>query len=274
MSILYIVPTPIGNMEDITLRARRVLSEVDFVACEDSRVGGKLMLLLGLKKPLYAYHEHNKQRAGEVIAERIAAGEDCALITDAGTPAVSDPGEDLVRLCRSRGIEVVPLPGACAAVTALSASGLPSRRFCFEGFRPEDGLKEYLEPLSREKRTMIFYSAPHDLIKTLKTLYDAFGDRNAALCKELTKLNERITQKKLSEHIADCESAESIRGEYVVVVEGYTHRDEDEFWYGMTPEQHVEHYRALGLSDMDAIKQTARDRGVPKGAIYGLIKKG
>ena len=186
MSILYIVPTPIGNMEDITLRARRVLSEVDFVACEDSRVGGKLMLLLGLKKPLYAYHEHNKQRAGEVIAERIAAGEDCALITDAGTPAVSDPGEDLVRLCRSRGIEVIPLPGACAAVTALSASGLPSRRFCFEGFLPEDGLKEYLEPLSREKRTMIFYSAPHDLIKTLKTLYDAFGDRNAALCKELT----------------------------------------------------------------------------------------
>ena len=159
-------------------------------------------------------------------------------------------------------------------MTALSASGLPSRRFCFEGFLPEDGLKEYLEPLSREKRTMIFYSAPHDLIKTLKTLYDAFGDRNAALCKELTKLNERITQKKLSEHIADCESAESIRGEYVVVVEGYTHRDEDEFWYGMTPEQHVEHYRALGLSDMDAIKQTARDRGVPKGAIYGLIKKG
>ena len=274
MSILYIVPTPIGNMEDITLRARRVLSEVDFVACEDSRVGGKLMMLLGLKKPLYAYHDHNKQRAGEVVAERIAAGENCALITDAGTPAVSDPGEDLVRLCRSRGIEVVPLPGACAAVTALSASGLPSRRFCFEGFLPEDGLKEYLESVSREKRTMIFYSAPHDLIKTLKTLYDAFGDRSAALCKELTKLNERITQKKLSKHIADCESAESIRGEYVIVVEGYKHRDEDEFWYGMTPEQHVEHYRALGLSDMDAIKQTARDRGVPKGAIYGLIKKG
>lgn len=274
MSILYIVPTPIGNMEDITLRARRVLSEVDFVACEDSRVGGKLMMLLGLKKPLYAYHDHNKQRAGEIVAERISAGENCALITDAGTPAVSDPGEELVRLCRSRGIEVVPLPGACAAVTALSASGLPSRRFCFEGFLPENGLKEYLESVAKEKRTMIFYSAPHDLIKTLKTLYDAFGERNAALCKELTKLNERITQKKLSEHIADCENAESIRGEYVIVVEGYKHRDEDEFWYGMTPEQHVEHYRALGLSDMDAIKQTARDRGAPKGAIYKLIKKG
>lgn len=274
MSILYIVPTPIGNMEDITLRARRVLSEVDFVACEDSRVGGKLMMLLGLKKPLYAYHDHNKQRAGEIVAERISAGENCALITDAGTPAVSDPGEELVRLCRSRGIEVVPLPGACAAVTALSASGLPSRRFCFEGFLPENGLKEYLESVAKEKRTMIFYSAPHDLIKTLKTLYDAFGERNAALCKELTKLNERITQKKLSEHIADCEGAESIRGEYVIVVEGYKHRDEDEFWYVMTPEQHVEHYRALGLSDMDAIKQTARDRGVPKGAIYKLIKKG
>lgn len=273
MSILYIVPTPIGNMEDITLRARRILSEVDFVACEDSRVGGRLMMLLGLKKPLYAYHEHNKQRAGEAVAERISAGESCALITDAGTPAVSDPGEELVRLCRSRGIEVVPLPGACAAVTALSASGLPSRRFCFEGFLPEDGLKEYLESVAKEKRTMIFYSAPHDLIKTLKALYDTFGDRSAALCKELTKLNERITQKKLSDHIADCESAESIRGEYVIVVEGYKHRDEDEFWYGMTPEQHVGHYRALGLSDMDAIKQTARDRSVPKGSIYRLIKK-
>lgn len=272
MGVLYIVPTPIGNMEDITLRAKRILSEVSFVACEDSRVGGKLMMLLELKKPLYAYHEHNKKRAGEVIADRIAAGEDCALITDAGTPAVSDPGEDLVRLCRERGIEVIPLPGACAAVTALSGSGLPSARFCFEGFLPEEDLKEYLLSIEKEKRTMIFYSAPHDLIKTLHTLFDALGDRNASLCKELTKLNERIVTKKLSELIADCEGAESIKGEYVIVVEGYTKRDEDEFWYSMTVSEHVAHYVSLGLSDMDAIKQTARDRGLPKGAIYKEIK--
>lgn len=272
MSVLYIVPTPIGNMSDITERARKVLSEAAFVACEDSRVGGKLMMLLGLKKPLFAYHEHNKQKAGEVIVRRIIGGEDCALITDAGTPAISDPGEDLVRLCRSNGIDVIPLPGACAAVTALSASGLPSRRFCFEGFLPEEGLKEYLISIEKEKRTMIFYSAPHDLIKTLSALCGALGNRKAALCKELTKLNEKITVKALDELIEDCKNTESIRGEYVIVVEGYVQKAEDEFWYTMTVPEHVEHYKALGLSDMDAIKQTARDRNVPKGVIYKEVK--
>ena len=271
---LYVVATPIGNLSDFSPRAIEVLKSVDFVAAEDTRNSGVLLKYFDIKKPLVSYHEHNVVKRGGEIIDRLLKGETCALVSDAGMPAVSDPGEVLVRQCHENGLRVSAIPGPCAVVTALAMSGISTKRFCFEGFLPEDGLKEYLEPLSREKRTMIFYSAPHDLIKTLKTLYDAFGDRNAALCKELTKLNERITQKKLSEHIADCESAESIRGEYVVVVEGYTHRDEDEFWYGMTPEQHVEHYRALGLSDMDAIKQTARDRGVPKGAIYGLIKKG
>ncbi len=259
-------------MEDITLRAKRVLSEVDFVACEDSRVGGKLLMLLELKKPLFAYHEHNKQKAGETVVKRIQNGESCALITDAGTPAVSDPGEDLVRLCRASGIDVVPLPGACAAVTAISASGLPSRRFCFEGFLPEERAKEYLASIEKEKRTMIFYSAPHDLIKTLENLKNALGNRKAAVCKELTKLNERITLAPLEEHLEALRHSESIKGEYVVVVEGYTQRAEDEFWFGMTVSDHVMHYTSLGLSDMDAIKQTARDRGVKKSEIYKQIK--
>ncbi len=272
MNTLYIIPTPIGNMEDITLRARRILSEVDFVACEDSRMGGKLLMLLGIKKPLFAYHEHNKQKAGKVILERIKSGQDCGLITDAGTPAISDPGEDLVLLCKQNGVEVVPLPGACAAVTALSGSGLPSRRFCFEGFLPEEKQGEYLASVEKEKRTMIFYSAPHDLIKTLKTLEAHLGDRTAAVCKELTKLNEKITLAKLSEHIQSFSSLESVKGEYVIIVEGYAQKAEDEFWFEMSVSDHVNHYVSLGMKDMDAIKQVAKDRGIPKGEIYKQVK--
>ena len=278
MSILYIVPTPIGNMEDITLRARRVLSEVDFVACEDSRVGGKLMLLLGLKKPLYAYHEHNKQRAGEVIAERIAAGEDCALITDAGTPAVSDPGEDLVRLCRSRGIEVIPLPGACAAVTALSASGLPSRRFCFEGFLPTDKKEKafVLEELARETRTMILYEAPHHLKRTLSELLETLGERRITLCRELTKKFETIMPTTL-EGAADYYEENEPKGEYVLVIEGKSRKEIEEeqqkSWESMSIEEHMAFYEKQGIDRKSAMKKVAADRGVGKREIYQALLK-
>ena len=187
---LYIVPTPIGNMGDMTPRAKEVLESVDFVASEDTRVGGKLLMLLGIKKPLVSYHEHTSKSATDSIIERIQNGESCALITDAGTPAVSDPGEKLVNACASAGVEITALPGACAAVTAISASGLPSRRFCFEGFLPENKRErlERLEELSREKRTFILYISPHDIDSYLPELAKVLADRKCVLAKELTKI--------------------------------------------------------------------------------------
>lgn len=268
--VLYVVPTPIGNMNDLTPRARSVLEEVAFVACEDTRVGGKLMMLAGIKKPLCCYQEHNKQRAGEQIVKRIKSGESCALITDAGTPAVSDPGEELVALCHENGVAVIPLAGACAATVALSASGLPSRRFCFEGFLPEGNKEreEYFSLIAKEPRTMIFYSAPHDLASSVALLLENLGDRRVTLCKELTKLNERIMPSTLSALCESVSKAESIKGEYVLVVSGYTEKSSDQFWFDMTLEEQVEHYINLGLSNMDAIKQTAKDRGKSKNEIY------
>lgn len=272
---LYIVPTPIGNLSDITDRARETLESVDFVAAEDTRVGGKLLMLLGIKKPLVSYHEHTSRTATDTIIERILAGESCALITDAGTPAVSDPGEKLVYACSGAGINVCALPGACAAITALSASGLPSRRFCFEGFLPENKRerKERLQELAREKRTFILYISPHDAEDYLKEIADALGGRECVLAKELTKLHERYFRG-TANHI--CEQFQSLsapekKGEYVMVCEGMP--DEEAFWKDMTVEEHVEHYVSLGLSKMDACKSTARDRGVGKGDIYKIINK-
>jgi 16S rRNA (cytidine1402-2'-O)-methyltransferase len=273
MGILYVVATPIGNMSDITQRAVQTLSGVDFVACEDTRVGGKLLNLLGIKKPLVPYHEHNKRHFGEEIIKRLQSGENCALITDAGTPAISDPGEDLVKLCHNNGITVVPIPGACAAAAALSVSGIGCKRFCFEGFLPENNSEKekYLASLAKEKRAMVFFSPPHDLIKVLSSLYAAFGDRQATLCKELTKLNEKITLSTLGRLVDEVKSAGSVKGEYVIVVAGYVPRKEDEFWYNMTVVEHVEHYVNLGMTKMDAIKAVASDRGVGKGEIYKKV---
>lgn len=272
---LYIVPTPIGNLSDMTDRARETLEGVDFVAAEDTRVGGKLLMLLGIKKPLVSYHEHTSRTATDTIIERILAGESCALITDAGTPAVSDPGEKLVYACSGAGICVCALPGACAAITALSASGLPSRRFCFEGFLPENKRerKERLQELAREKRTFILYISPHDAEDYLKEIADALGDRECVLAKELTKLHERYfrgTAKHICEQFQALSAPEK-KGEYVMVCEGMP--NEDAFWKDMTVEEHVEHYVSLGLSKMDACKSTARDRGVGKGDIYKIINK-
>ncbi|MBO5786191.1 MAG: 16S rRNA (cytidine(1402)-2'-O)-methyltransferase [Clostridia bacterium] len=270
---LYIVPTPIGNLGDMTLRAKETLENVDFIAAEDTRVGGKLLMLLGIKKPLVAYHEHTSKSATESIIERIQSGESCALITDAGTPAVSDPGERLVHACAQSGIPVCSLPGACAAIVAISASGLPSRRFCFEGFLPEgkSERRERIGELTREKRSFILYISPHDIEKYLEELANAFKNRNCVLCKELTKIHERYfrgTVEALSEQFKTLSPSEK-KGEYVMVIEGMP--DEEAFWAEMSIEQHVEHYISLGLSKMDACKAVSRDRGVGKGEIYKII---
>ncbi len=269
------MPTPIGNMGDITDRARRVLEECDFVAAEDTRVGGKLLMLLGIKKPLVCFQEHTGKKESEHLVSRILEGETCALITDAGTPAVSDPGEKLVALAREMGVEVCALPGACAAICALSASGLPSRRFCFEGFLP-DGAGERSERISQlktEKRTFILYVSPHDAKKYLCELADAMPHRRCVLAKELTKVHEKYfcaTLRQVYEQFCALSESQQ-RGEYVLICEGLP--KEDAFWESMTVEQHVEHYISMGLSKMDACKQTARDRGVGKGVIYDLLNK-
>ncbi len=270
---LYIVPTPIGNLGDITERARETLENADFVASEDTRVGGKLLMMLGIKKPLISYHEHSKSAVSQAIVDRILSGENCALITDAGTPAVSDPGEKLVADCSAAGITVVALPGACAAITALSASGLASRRFCFEGFLPENKKerRDRIEELAHEKRTFILYISPHDTEKYLTELAEALGDRKCVLAKELTKIHERYfrgTVKGLAEEFSKL-SAPERKGEFVMICEGTT--EEDAFWKELSVEEHYEHYISLGLSKMDSCKQVARDRGVGKGDIYKII---
>lgn len=271
--ILYLVPTPIGNLGDMTSRAVEILKEVDFVAAEDTRVGGKLLMLFGIKKALLSYHEHSSRTISNGIIERILSGESCALITDAGTPAVSDPGEKLVAACVDNGITVCALPGPCAAVTALSASGLASKRFCFEGFLPENKgeRRERLDELSREKRTFILYISPHDADRYLADLASVFGDRKCVLAKEITKVHERYfrgTVQSVAESFSKLTAPEK-KGEYVFICEGMP--EEEAFWAEMTIPQHVEHYMAMGLSKMDACKQVSRDRGVGKGEIYKVI---
>ncbi len=271
-STLYLVATPIGNLEDITYRAVKVLSEVDFIAAEDTRNTPKLLQRYGIKKPLVSYFEHNKRERGEYIVSRIEAGESCALVTDAGTPAISDPGEDLVVLCRERGIKVTSLPGACAAITALTLSGLSTKRFCFEGFLTyaKGQKKARLKELSGEKRTLIIYEAPHHLLDTLKDLYEAFGDRRVAFCRELTKINEEANQMTLSEAI-EFYTENKPRGEFVLVIEGAEDKAEPEF--EMSVQEHVEKYIAEGYTKMDAIKAAAKDRGLPKSTVYAEINK-
>ena len=265
---LYLVATPIGNLADISYRALKVLDGVDFIAAEDTRNSLKLLTYFGISKPLVSYFEHNKRERGPQIVKRLLDGESCALITDAGTPAISDPGEDLVRLCSESGAPVTSIPGACAAITALTLSGLDTRRFVFEGFvsGTKSEVKEHLASVKNDKRTLIFYEAPHRLLATLEAFYENFGDRKVALCREITKLNEEINRTKLSEAIAHY-SENSPRGEYVIVVEGATD-DGECFWKDMTVAAQVEHYMSLGMEKMDAIKETARARGVGKSTIY------
>ena len=266
--VLYVVPTPIGNMADVTERARIVLAGVDLIAAEDTRNTGRLLALLGLKKPCVAYHEHNARASGVHILAALKAGKSCALVTDAGTPAVSDPGEQLVADCAREGVRVVPLPGACAAVCALSGAGLPSRRFAFEGFLPDKkGERErYLAGLRGDTHTLVFYIAPHDAQRDLADLYRALGDRRAALCRELTKRNEEILRLPLGE-LKDCPF--TIRGEMALVVEGTSPA---ESWESLSVEAHVALYVGQGMPEMDAIKAVAADRGLPKSEVYARVK--
>ena len=264
---LYLVSTPIGNMSDITERAIKVLSEVDFIAAEDTRKTGLLLNRLGISSSLVSYYDHNKEEKGPRIIERLKNGENCALVTDAGTPAVSDPGEDIVKLAAENGITVISVPGACAAISALTVSGLSAGRFVFEGFLPADNKKrkQRFEELSHEKRTFIIYEAPHRIRKTLSELLSFLGDRRISLCRELTKLNEEIIRTTVSEAIALYEEKEP-RGEYVLVIEGkqtITNAD-----YPEDVNDHVQSLIESGLSRMDAIKAAAKQRGVPKSRIY------
>ena len=218
---LYLVATPIGNLGDFSPRALETLEAADFIAAEDTRVSLKLLNHFGVKKPLVSYHQHNQASAGQTILSRLLAGESCALVTDAGTPAVSDPGEDLVRLCAQNGVAVQAIPGCCALVSALAVSGLPTGRFAFEGFLPvnKKERRARLQPLRTEERTMIFYEAPHKLVNTLEDLLEALGDRPAALCRELTKLHEETVRTTLSQALAHYRES-APRGEFVLVVAG------------------------------------------------------
>ena len=266
---LYVVGTPIGNLSDITERAKFVLENVSFIAAEDTRVSGKLLSCFDIKNSFVSYHEHNKAASGKVIHERLQSGETGAIVTDAGIPAISDPGEDLVKLCKENGIKVIPVPGACAFVTALSASGFASRRFSFEGFLPTDKRErdEVLEDYKNDTKTVIFYEAPHRLVKTLETMFSSWGDRKICLARELTKLNEEIVCTTFSKALEMYKTKEP-RGEYVLIVGGAEKQTGESFFENMTIEEHVEFYENQGLRRMDAIKACAKDRGVAKNEVY------
>ena len=269
--ILYLVPTPIGNLGDISHRCAETLAAADFIAAEDTRVSLKLLNHLDIKKPLVSYHEHNKKESGSRILERLLMGETCALVTDAGCPAISDPGEDLVRLCAEAGVSVCAIPGPCAAITALSVSALATGRFAFEGFLPfsKKERRERLERLKAEERTMIFYEAPHRLRDTLAELLSAFGpERPVSLCRELTKLHEEILRMTLDEAAAFY-AAHEPRGEDVLVVAGAERAVE-----AVSLEQAVTLVQALianGTRTKDAVKQIAEETGVAKNALYAAV---
>lgn len=267
---LYLVPTPIGNLGDISRRAAETLAEADFIAAEDTRVTVKLLNHLDIKKPMVIYHRHNCGPAGRNIVERLLAGESCALVTDAGTPAISDPGEDLVALCAERGVPVVAIPGPCALIAALSVSGLPTARFTFEGFLPMNrkNRRAQLDSLRREERTMIFYEAPHKLRATLADLAEAFGGgRRVAVCRELTKLHEEIIRTTLGE-AAERFAAQEPRGEFVLVVAGAEPEVREADPEGALAR--VEQLREQGLSLKEAAGQAALEFGMKKRQLYDL----
>ena len=270
---LYLVSTPIGNLADLSERAIKVLSQVDFVAAEDTRNSGILLSRLGIRRPMISYFEHNKRERGEEIAARLEAGESCALVTDAGTPAVSDPGEDLVALCASRGIRVSAVPGPVASITALTLSGLPTGRFCFEGFLPPVKAKRLarLAELAGETRTLLFHEAPHKLSRTLDDLALVFGgNRKIAVCRELTKLNEEILRTTLSDAAAYYKENEP-RGEFVLVVAGAPEKQNEQEKNDLPLAEQVLQYEREGLSRKDAIKRVARERSLPKNEVYQAV---
>ena len=270
--VLYLVATPIGNLSDISERALKVLSQVDFIAAEDTRNTAKLLSAFGISKPTVSYFEHNKKESGGRIVAKLHEGLSCALVTDAGTPAVSDPGEDLVRVCADEGLTVTAIPGCCAAVTALALSGLNTRRFVFEGFLEgsKNARSRRLAELADEKRTVILYEAPHRLSATLAEMKEYFGDRKIAVCRELTKLNEEIMRTTVSD-AADFYGENTPRGEYVLVVDGAVATSDELFWQDMSVDRHVAYYMSAGIDKMSAIKRVAKDRGVGKSVIYAEL---
>lgn len=274
--MLYLCATPIGNLEDITFRVIRTLKEVDLIAAEDTRHSIKLLNHFEIKTPMTSYHEFNKVEKATYLVERLLAGQNIALITDAGTPGISDPGEELVKQAYGAGIIVTSLPGPCAAVTALTLSGLSTRRFSFEAFLPTDKKEKnrILDELKNDTRTAILYEAPHRLAKTLHGLYEALGNRNVTIVKELTKKHETIWQTTLST-AADTFNIQEPRGEYVLVLQGKSQKeidaDRQEHWESIPLQEHMEIYLNRGLDKKEAMKAVAKDRGVSKREIYQML---
>ena len=273
---LYLCATPIGNLEDMTFRVIRTLKEVDMIAAEDTRNSIKLLNHFEIKTPMTSYHEYNKIEKGHKLVQMLLEGKNLALITDAGTPGISDPGEELVQMCYEAGVPVTSLPGAAACITALTLSGLSTRRFAFEAFLPSDKKErqQVLEELKNDTRTVICYEAPHRLVKTLKELLEALGDRRITICRELTKKHETAWQT----HIAEaCEyyQENAPKGECVLVIEGRSREElkaeEQEQWEQMPLEAHMEHYESQGLDHKSAMKRVAKDRGVSKRDIYRML---
>lgn len=276
---LYLIATPIGNLEDMTYRGVRLLNEVDLVACEDTRHTRKLLNHYDIHTPTTSYHEHNKHVKGKRLIEDLKMGKDIGLVTDAGTPGISDPGEDLVALCHEEGISVTSAPGCVAAITSLIISGMSTRYFAFEGFLPTDKkqLRQRLDLLKEETRTLIIYEAPHRLKQTLRKLYDTLGNRVITVTKELTKRHEKAVKMTLEEAIHYYDE-EDPRGEFVLILEGKNYdtiiEEKRESWNEYTLEEHMEIYLKQGLQKKEAMKKVAKDRGVSKRDIYNeLIKK-
>lgn len=275
---LYLVATPIGNLEDMTFRAIRTLQEADLIAAEDTRNSIKLLNHFEIQTPMTSYHEYNKFDKGRKLVDKLLEGQDIALITDAGTPGISDPGEELVKMCYEADIRVTSVPGAAACITALTMSGLGTRRFAFEAFLPSDKKEreEVLKEMETETRTIVMYEAPHRLVKTLKMLAERLGDRKVTVCRELTKRHETAFRSTLPEAAAYYD-ANDPKGECVLVIEGLSReairQEEKERWEDMSIEDHMEHYLSQGLDRKEAMKRTAKDRGVQKREIYNYLEK-
>lgn len=275
---LYLCATPIGNLEDITFRVLRTLKEVDLIAAEDTRNSIKLLNHFEIKTPMTSYHEFNKIEKAYQLVDKLKSGMNIALITDAGTPGISDPGEDIVRICYEEGVPVTSLPGAAACITALTMSGRPTRRFAFEAFLPRDKKEraDVIEELKSETRTIIIYEAPHHLIKTVTELYEALGDRELTVCRELTKKHENKMQTTFSQLLEYSRENEP-RGEYVLIICGRSRdemkKEQQKSWESMSIEEHMQIYESQGIDHKDAMKRVAKDRGVSKRDIYQALLK-
>ena len=276
---LFLCATPIGNLEDITYRVLRTLKEADLIAAEDTRHTLGLLNHFEIKTPMTSYHEYNKVEKARVLVDKMREGTNIALVTDAGTPGISDPGEELVRQCYEAGIEVTSLPGPAACITALTMSGLPTRRFCFEAFLPAEKADRaerarILEELARETRTIVLYEAPHHLKKTLEDLYGALGDRKISFCRELTKLHETVMQTTLGEALQYYRENEP-RGEYVLVIAGKSieevRQEAAAVWESMNIPEHMEYYLQQGTEKKEAMKRVAKDRGISKREVYAAL---